>query len=37
MYLFELPFYPDICPGIKLLDHRATLDLVLGGTPSCFP
>ena len=28
LYLFELQFYLDICPGVGLLDHMATLFLV---------
>ena len=28
MYLFELEFFPDVCPGVRLLDHLATLFLV---------
>ena len=28
MYLFELEFSPDICPGVGLQDHMATLFLV---------
>jgi len=27
MYLLELEFSSDICPGVGLLDHMATLDL----------
>ena len=30
MYLFELEFCPDICPGVGLLDHMLTLFLVQG-------
>ena len=29
MYLFELWFSPDICPGVGLLDHMVALFLVL--------
>ena len=25
MYLSELQFFPDICPGVGLLDHMVTL------------
>ena len=25
MYIFELEFYPDMCPGVGLLDHVTTL------------
>ena len=28
MYLFELWFSLEICPGVRLLDHMATLYLV---------
>ena len=37
MYLFELWFCPDICPGIGLLDHMATLFLAFWGTSISFP
>ena len=32
MYLFEWKFYPDICPGVGLLDHMVALYLVFWGT-----
>ena len=25
MYLFELEFYPDVCPRVRLLDPMVTL------------
>ena len=31
MYLFELEFSPDICPGMGLLDHTVILFLVFKG------
>ena len=46
MYLFEFQFYLDICPGIKLLDHRATLSFsslrnsilfFIGAAPAYIP
>ena len=36
LYLFELQFYLDICPGVGLLDHMATLFLVFWGTSILF-
>ena len=36
MYLFELHFYLDTCPRVGLLDHKATLFLVFGGTSILF-
>ena len=36
MYLFELQFSLDICLGIVLLDHMATLVLVFKGTSILF-
>ena len=36
MYLFELQFCLDICPGVGLLDHMATLVLIFGGTSILF-
>ena len=38
MYLFELEFlsFLDICLGVGLLDHMATLFLVFGGTSELF-
>ena len=35
MYLFELEFSPETCPGVGLLDRVATLLLVFWGT--CIP
>ena len=32
MYLFELQFCPDICPGVGLLDHMVVPYLVFWGT-----
>ena len=37
MYLFELEFSPDICPGLGFLDHMVTLFLVFKEPPYCFP
>jgi len=31
MYLFRLEFSLDICPGVELLDHKATLGVLLPG------
>ena len=31
VFLFKLAFSPDICPGVGLLDHMATLFLVFLG------
>ena len=28
MHRFELEYCPDICPGVRLLDHMTTLFLV---------
>ena len=36
MYLFELWFCPDICPGVELLDHTAALFLVFWETSMVF-
>ena len=36
MYLFELQFRPDICPGVGLLDHMVALFLVFWGTSILF-
>ena len=36
MYLFELWFSPDICPGMGLLDHIVVLFLVFKGTSILF-
>ena len=36
MYFFELQFYLDICPGVELLDHMATLFIVFKGTSILF-
>ena len=36
MYLFELRFSPDICPGVGLLDHMVTLFLVFSETSILF-
>ena len=38
LYLFELEFpdFPDICPGVGLLDHVATLFLIFWGTSTLF-
>ena len=37
MYIFKLWFSPDICPGVGLLNHIATLFLVFERPPYCFP
>jgi len=46
MYLFESWFSPNICPGLRLLNHMATLYLVFiatfiefstVGVPTCIP
>ena len=36
MYLFELEFSLDICPGLGLLDHMVILFLVFWGTSRLF-
>ena len=36
MYLLELWFYLDICPGVGLLDHMVILFSVLWGTSILF-
>ena len=36
MYLFECKFYPDICPGVGLLDHMVLLHLVFQGNSTLF-
>ena len=36
MYPFELWFSPDICPGVRLLDHMTSLFLVLKGSSILF-
>ena len=36
MYLFELSFFQDICPAVRLLDHRVILVLVFQGTAILF-
>ena len=36
MYLFELPPFPDTCPGVELLDYIVTLFLVFWGTSKLF-
>ena len=36
MYLFELQFCLDICPGVGLLDHMVTLFLVFWGILRLF-
>ena len=38
MYLFELDIYsfPDVCPGVELLDHMVTLFSVFKGTSILF-
>ena len=36
MYLFELEFCPDICPGVGLLGHMVVLFLVFKGTSILF-
>ena len=33
---FELWFSPDICPGVRLLDHMASLFLVFKGSSILF-
>ena len=37
MYVFQSEFSPDICPGVGLLDHMATLVLGFQGTSILFP
>ena len=37
MYLFELEFCLDICPGVRLLDHIVILILVFCQTSTLFP
>ena len=38
MYIFELKFSPDTCPGVGLLDHMVGLYLVFLGTSiNVFP
>ena len=38
MYLFKFEFssFPDICPGVRLLDHMVVLFLVFWGTSILF-
>ena len=36
MYLSELYFCLDICPGVGLLDHMVNLFLVFGGASILF-
>ena len=36
MYLFELLFFQDICPAVRLLDRRVILVLVFRGTAILF-
>jgi len=36
MYLLELLFSPDICPGVGLLDHMVVLFLVFKGAYTMF-
>ena len=36
MYLFEWKFCPDICPGVRLLDHLVVLYLVFWETSTWF-
>ena len=36
MYLFELWFSPDMCPGVGLLDHMVALFLVFWGISILF-
>ena len=36
MYLFELEFCLDICPGVRLLDHMVTPSLVFWGNSMLF-
>ena len=36
MYLFELWFCPDVCPGVELLDHMVILFLVFWATSILF-
>ena len=36
MYLCELQFYLDICPGVRLLDHMVVLFLVFWGPSILF-
>ena len=36
MYVFKLDLSLDICPGVGLLDHMATLFLVFKGTSILF-
>ena len=37
MYVLESEFSPDMCPGVGLLDHMATLFFFLKESPYCFP
>ena len=39
VHLFELEFlsFPDICPGVGLMDHVVTLFLVFKEPPYCSP
>ena len=37
VYLFELFFFPDICPGMGLLGHRLALFLIFKEPPYCLP
>ena len=36
MYLFQWKFFPDICPGVELLDHMVALYLVSWGNSILF-
>ena len=36
MYVFELQFCQDICPGMRLLDHMATRFLVFEALHTTF-
>ena len=36
MYLFELEFSPDVCPGVESLDHIVVLFLVFKETSLPF-
>ena len=34
MYLFKLEFSPDICPGVRLLDHMVCISFLIHGISS---
>ena len=37
LYLFQLEFSQDTCPGVGLLGHMVAVLLAFWGTPYCFP